>query len=133
MHLHKGEVVGFARPESAGVVYIATTNELNIKETIDVIPRNWIPKRKWSLKSRALQKLQETYSENCEYSQNSQMQGATLKIPQILHETGESSQTLPSGSADSNSQPSQCAKGYSAEKASLWNIRKIRWTNGSVI
>ena len=42
LHLHKGEVVGFVRPESAEVTYIATTNELNIEETIDVIPKNWI-------------------------------------------------------------------------------------------
>ena len=44
LHLDKGEVVGFARTESAEVTYIATTNELNIEETMDVIPRNWIPK-----------------------------------------------------------------------------------------
>ena len=54
LHLHKGEVVGFARPESTEVTYIATTNELNIEETIDVIPRNWIPRRKWNLKSQML-------------------------------------------------------------------------------
>ena len=52
LHLHKGEVVGFAKPESTEVVYIATTNELNIKKTIDVIPRNWIPKRRWNLKNQ---------------------------------------------------------------------------------
>ena len=45
LHLAKGEVVGFARPESS---YIATTNELNVEEVIDVKPRNWIPQRKWS-------------------------------------------------------------------------------------
>ena len=43
LHLAKGEVVGFARPESSEVTYIATTNELNIEETVDVKPRNWIP------------------------------------------------------------------------------------------
>ena len=43
LHLAKGEVVGFARPESSEVTYIATTNELNIEEAIDVKPRNWIP------------------------------------------------------------------------------------------
>ena len=54
LHLHKGEVVGFAKPESAEVVYITTTNELDIKEMLDVISRNWIPQRKWNLKSQAL-------------------------------------------------------------------------------
>ena len=43
LHLAKGEVVGFARPESSEVTYIATTDELNIEEVIDVTPRNWIP------------------------------------------------------------------------------------------
>ena len=43
LHLAKGEVVGFARPETSGVTYITTTNELNIEEVIDVTPRNWIP------------------------------------------------------------------------------------------
>ena len=43
LHLAKGEVVGFAKPESPEVTYIATTNELNVKEVIDVKPRNWIP------------------------------------------------------------------------------------------
>ena len=43
LHLAKGEVVGFARLESSEVTYIATTNELNIEEVIDVRPRNWIP------------------------------------------------------------------------------------------
>ena len=33
LHLAKGEVVGFARPESSEVTYITTTNELNIEET----------------------------------------------------------------------------------------------------
>ena len=42
LHLAKGEV-GFARPELPDVTYIATTNELNIEETVDIVPRNWIP------------------------------------------------------------------------------------------
>ena len=63
LHLHKGEVVGFARPESTEVTYIATTNELNIEEMVDVIPRNWIPHQKWNLKSQALNQVQATLSE----------------------------------------------------------------------
>ena len=43
LHLAKGEVVGFARPELSEVTYIATTNELNIEEVIYVTSRNWIP------------------------------------------------------------------------------------------
>ena len=58
LHLAKREVVGFARPESSEVTYIATTKELHIEEVIDVTPRNWIPQRKWSSQSQTLQQLQ---------------------------------------------------------------------------
>ena len=68
LHLAKGEVVGFARPESSEVTYIATTNELNIEEVIDVKPRNWIPQRKWNLQRQALQQPQATQSDFREYS-----------------------------------------------------------------
>ena len=71
LHLHKGEVVGFARTESTEVTYIATTNELNIEEEVDVIPRNWIPKRKWERKTGALKCAQATTSDCSESSQNS--------------------------------------------------------------
>ena len=54
LHLAKEEVVGFARPESPDVAFIAMTNELNLEETVDIIRRNRIPKRKWNLKSQAL-------------------------------------------------------------------------------
>ena len=63
LHLAKGEVVGFARPESSEVTYIATTNELNIEEVIDVTPRNWIPQRKWSSQSQTLQQPQARHSD----------------------------------------------------------------------
>ena len=58
LHLAKGEVVGFARPESSEVTYIATTNELNVEEVIDVKPRNWIPQQKWSSHSQRIPELQ---------------------------------------------------------------------------
>ena len=46
LHIGKGEIVGFARPEVEEVVYIATTNELNVEQYMDTSPRNWIPPRK---------------------------------------------------------------------------------------
>ena len=58
LHLAKGEVVGFARPESSEVTYIATTSELNIEEAIDVKPRNWIPQRKLSPQNQTVQEPQ---------------------------------------------------------------------------
>ena len=69
LHLAKGEVVGFAKPESLNVTYIATTNELNIEETVDVIPRNWIPKRKWNDQRHVLRQPQGNLSEYSDYSQ----------------------------------------------------------------
>ena len=71
LHLAKGEVVGFARPESSEVSYIATTNELNVEEVMDVTPRNWIPQQKWNLQSQALQKPQAMQSDFREHSQKS--------------------------------------------------------------
>ena len=46
LHIGKGEIVGFARPKAEEVVYIATTNELNVEPYMDTSPRNWIPPRK---------------------------------------------------------------------------------------
>ena len=68
LHLAKGEVVGFARPESAEVTYIATTNELDVEEVIDVKPRNWIPQRKWSSHS---QRIPEPQAINSDYREHS--------------------------------------------------------------
>ena len=71
LHLAKGEVVGFARPESSEVTYIATTNELKVEEVIDVKPRNWIPQRKWSSHSQRIPEPQATNSDFREHSRNS--------------------------------------------------------------
>ena len=71
LHLAKGEVVGFARPESSEVTYLATTNELNIEEAIDVKPRNWIPQRKWSSHSQVIPELQAMNSDFREQSRKS--------------------------------------------------------------
>ena len=68
LHLAKGEVVGFAIPESSEVTYIATTNELNVEEEIDVKPRNWIPQRKWNLHSQGIPKPQPMNSKFREHS-----------------------------------------------------------------
>ena len=46
LHIGKGEIVHFARPEAEEVVYIVTTNELNVEPYMDTSPRNWIPPRK---------------------------------------------------------------------------------------
>ena len=68
LHLAKGEVVGFAIPESSEVTYIATTNELNIEEEIDVMPRNWIPQRKWSSHTQIIPEPQAMNSDFREHS-----------------------------------------------------------------
>ena len=70
LHLAKGEVVGFARPESAEVTYIATTNELNIEEVIEVKPINWIPQQKWSSHSQRMTESQAMNSDFREHSRN---------------------------------------------------------------
>ena len=70
LHLAKGEVVGFARPESSEVTYIATTNELNVEEVIDMKPRDWIPQRKWNSHSQGIPKPQAMNSDFQEHSRN---------------------------------------------------------------
>ena len=71
LHLAKGEVVGFARPESSEVTYITTTNELNVEEVIDVKPRNWIPQRKWNSHSQKIPEPQAMNSDFREHSRKS--------------------------------------------------------------
>ena len=46
LHIGKGEIIGFARPESEEVLYIATTEEVRMDPYVDNAPRNWIPPRK---------------------------------------------------------------------------------------
>ena len=47
LHIGKGEIIGFARPESEEVLYIATTDEVGMDPYVDNAPRNWIPPKKW--------------------------------------------------------------------------------------
>ena len=46
LHIGKGEIIGFARPEADEVMYIATTNEIGMDPYVDNAPRNWILPRK---------------------------------------------------------------------------------------
>ena len=46
LHIGKGEIIGFARPESEEVLYIATTDEVGMDPYVDNAPHNWIPPRK---------------------------------------------------------------------------------------
>ena len=43
LYLRKGQVVGFAQPESESVDYIETVTEKTLDDIIDGAPRNWIP------------------------------------------------------------------------------------------
>ena len=106
LHLAKGEVVGFAIPESSEVTYIATTNELNVREVIDVKPRNWIPQRKWSSHSQGTPKPQAMNSDFREHSRKSRpfpdrretgevtptRKDITSTFQESTHESGEHSQ-----------------------------------------
>ena len=46
LHIGKGEIIGFARPESEEVLYIATTEEVGMDPYVDNAPCNWVPPRK---------------------------------------------------------------------------------------
>lgn len=56
------------------------TNKLNIEETLDIIPRNSISKRKWNMKSQALRQPQGAPSEYIESSQESQKPQEVNKV-----------------------------------------------------
>ena len=43
LHIGKGEIIGFARPESEEVVDIATSSDLDMEPYWDSSPHNWIP------------------------------------------------------------------------------------------
>ena len=130
LHLAKGEVVGFVRPESSDVTYITTTNELNIEEAIDVTPRNWIPQRKWNLQSQALQQLQATYSEFREFSRKSRpcseineiqvgetpRNHTTLTFQESTRKFGKDSQNSRSRNSVTETDISQCISDCSLEK-----------------
>ena len=108
LHLAKGEVVGFAIPESPEVTYIAATNELNVEEVIDVKPRNWIPQQKWSSHSQEISKPQAMNSEFREHSRKSRpfpdrreigeataaIKLTTLTFQESTHKSGEHFQNL---------------------------------------
>ena len=129
LHLTKGEVVGFARPESSKVTYITTTNELNIEEVIDVTPRNWIPLQKWSSQSQTLQQPQARHGNFREPSQKSrpfpeireaeEMRAPTKYITSTFQESkresGEHSQNLRWQSAEMGTDRPQNAN-YSCRK-----------------
>ena len=57
LHIGKGEIIGFARPESEEVMYIATSDQIDMDPCIDNAPRNWIPPRK----RKTLQRPCETF------------------------------------------------------------------------
>ena len=46
LHIGRGEIIGFARPELEEVMYIATTDEIGMDPYVNNAPRNWIPPRK---------------------------------------------------------------------------------------
>ena len=136
LHLAKGEVVGFARPESSEVTYIATTNELNIKEVIDVKPRNWIPQRKWSSQSQAIPESQAMNSDFREHSRK-------LRPFPDSQETGEvktarkhttsmfQESTCESGEHFQNSQWQSAERGMSCPQSTNDGVKKCEFEEDS--
>ena len=151
LHLNKGEVVGFARPESPEVAYIATTNELNIEQTVDIIPRNWISQQKWNLKSQALNQLQATFTECSKSSGKLQVdrektellmcdqeeKHKKLRSQESRHKFREHSQNLHPESTTNEFYPSQYNSSPSTEECKslehLWNSWDQQWCDISEV
>ena len=66
LHIGKGEIIGFARPESEEVMYIAMSDEINMDPYIDNAPHNWIPQRnrKGLNKTEKRQNITKTFRES---------------------------------------------------------------------
>ena len=136
LHLAKGEVVGFARPESSEVTYTATTNEINVEEVIDVKPRNWIPQRKWSSHSQRIPEPQAMNSDFRENSRNSQpfpdrretgeMTPARKDITSTFQES-----TRESGEHSQNSQWQSAGKGMNCPQNMKDDVKKCEFEEHS--
>ena len=61
LHINKGDIVGFATPESPN---ITTTNELNIQEPWNMAPKHWIPKRKQDSCFKSIKHSKQSQREN---------------------------------------------------------------------
>ena len=151
LHLNKGEVVGFARPESPEVTYIATTNELNIEETVDIIPRNWIPQQKWDLRSQLLNRVQATFSKCSESSRKSWVNREKTELlmcdaeekhkkptsQELTRKFREHSQNSCPESAASEFYSSQHSRGHSTEECEFvehsWNLPDQQWCDISEV
>ena len=136
LHLAKGEVVGFARPESSEVTYIATTNELNIEEVIDVKSRNWIPQRKWSSQSQAIPESQAMNSDFQEHSQKSRPFTAGQERGEVKTARKHTTSTLQKSTRESgehfqNSQWQSTEKGMSCPQSTNDGIKKSEFEEDS--
>ena len=136
LHLAKGEVVGFARPESSEVTYIATTNELNIEEVIDVKPRNWIPQRKWSSHSQRIPEPQAMNSDFREHSRNSRPfpdrreTGEMTPARKDITSTSQES-TRESGEHSQNSRWQSAGKGMNCPQNMKDDVKKCEFEEHS--
>ena len=124
---------------------IATTNELNMEEVIDVKPRNWIPQRKWSSQSHATPQPQARNSYFREHLWKSrpfpdrretgevktERKDTTLTCQESTRESGEHSQNSRPQSAKKGTNCLQSTKN-DVKSANLKNILKICRNNSGV-
>ena len=125
LHIGKVEIVGFARPETKSVTYVATTNEINIEEYVDTSPRNWIPKGRCKplIASEKHEKLTSRYardelykntSEKCEKSifryGNDKLGGKANEMCKKLLKQLETNDNLQSTGGQNNKWINRCLK-----------------------
>ena len=95
LHIGKGEIIGFARPESEEVTYIATSDEINMDPYIDNAPRNWIPPRN--------RKTLQPSKRRCDSSRDStQCSSATGQLQQSDRLNDESLESSPKNQKSAN-------------------------------
>ena len=99
LHIGKGEIIGFARPESEEVVYIATSDQIDMDPYIDNAPRNWIPPRKRKT-LQEYQKPHKTFDSSRNPTQCSSMKSQLQHSEDRLFD--ESKESNPMRSTDAN-------------------------------
>ena len=90
LHIGKGEIIGFARPESEEVLYIATSDQIDMDPYIDNAPRNWIPPRKRKTLQQH-EKPHETFDSSRNLTQCSSIKGQLQHSGDRLYDESEES------------------------------------------
>ena len=99
-NLDQAKTLHIGKGDMKSVTYVATTNEINIEEYLDMSPRNWIPRGRW----KPLVASED--SEESIYCYNQSQEGGKLCV-----NTGEKCEKLLSQAVINDYSRSGCSQG----------------------